>query len=135
VPAGERLGNRFGVGALAQPHPHARRREFPHVRLGAAQRRLYHAADEREPGPQRGRDPQPGVGRRVVLRVHRHGRPRLARRDGDPLDVVARHALVEQQADGGRLHRHLDRAALGEPLGGQLAEQLHVLRGGTVGQP
>ena len=86
-------------------------------------------------------DPQPGVGRPVVLGVDRHGRSRVARRDGDPLEVLGRTARrvrppgprAEQQPDGGRLHRDLDRAVLGQPLGGELAEQVHVLRGGRGG--
>ena len=117
------------------------RGELARVGLGPAQRRLQHRPDRGEARSQRAGDAQRGIGGPVVLGVDGHGRARVRRGDGDPLEVLGRDPLAqrvrlrpvlaaEQQPEGGRLHRDLDRAVLGQPLGGELAEQVHVLGGG-----
>ena len=78
----------------------------------------------------------------MVLGVDGHRGARVPGGGRDPLQVLGRDplaqrarprlppSLAEQQPDRGRLDRHLDRAALGQPLGRELAEQVHVLGGG-----
>jgi hypothetical protein len=144
MPHRERLGNRLCVSPLDQPHPNPRRGQRAHVRLGTAQRRLHHGPGRWVARPQRSGDAQRGAGRAVVFRVQRHSRAHRVRCRRDLPDVLGGDPLAkrpgpggtvgaEQQPDRGGLDRDLDRAALGQPFGGEFAEQLGVLGGGRLG--